>query len=44
MMRYDLNYSLSEKKKAQELIIFKNESMIPTVDELKALGCNVELR
>ena len=44
MMRYDLNYSLSEKKKAQELIIFKNESMIPTVDELKALGCNLELR
>lgn len=33
--RYSINYSAANKRKAQELVIFKNESMIPKSDLLK---------
>ncbi len=43
IMRYDLNYSVSEKRKAREIIVFKNDAMIPTVGELKAVGCELNI-
>ena len=44
LMRYDLNYSVSEKKKASEIIIFKNDIIVPTQNELLAVGCDINLR
>lgn len=35
LKRYDLNYSVYEKKKASEIIIFKNKLMIPMAEELE---------
>lgn len=44
LMRYDLNYSVSEKKRASEIIIFKNDIIVPTHKELLAVGCDINLR
>ena len=44
IMRYDLNYSVSKKKKASEIIIFKNGDMIPNSTELKDSGYSHILR
>lgn len=43
LMRYELNYSVCKKKKAKELIIFKNDRMIPNVKELNSCNCNINL-
>lgn len=42
--RFDLNYSVSEKRKASELIIFRNEVIIPSNDTLNLNGCKINLR
>jgi DNA adenine methylase len=42
--RYDLNYSVSEKKRASEIIIFKDDIIVPTQEELLAVGCDINLR
>ena len=44
MLQYDLNYSLSEKKKASELMIFKNVKMIPSEEEMKKCRIGLNLR
>lgn len=44
LFQYDLNYSLSKRKKANELMIFAREEMIPTKDELECMGININLR
>ena len=43
LKRYNLNYSVYEKKRASEVIIFRNETMIPTCNELEAVGCTINL-
>ena len=43
-MRFDLNYSAGVKRKASEIIIFKNHSMIPTAEQLVQNGLLVNLR
>ena len=43
LKRYNLNYSVYEKKRASEVIIFRNETMIPTCKELEAVGCTINL-
>lgn len=42
--KYDLNYSVYEKKKASEIIVFRDATMIPSVDELQKAGIAVNLR
>lgn len=44
VMQYELNYSLSDKKKAEELIFFSNERIIPSKDILRQRNVNVDLR
>lgn len=44
LMRFDLNYSAGVKRKASEIIIFKNHSMIPTAEQLLQNGILVNLR
>lgn len=42
--KYDLNYSVYEKKKASEIIVFRNTKMIPSKDELRKAEITVNLR
>ena len=42
--RYDLNYSVSEKRKASEIIIFSKNCVIPNEEELKQSKIAVNLR
>ena len=44
LKRYDLNYSVSEKRKASEIIIFSKNNMIPNAEELQNSGIAVNLR
>ena len=44
LMRFDLNYSAGVKRKASEIIIFKNHCMIPTAEQLVQNGILVNLR
>ena len=44
MKRYDLNYSVSEKRKASEIIIFSKNCVIPNEEELKQSKIAVNLR
>ncbi|MDO5296396.1 MAG: DNA adenine methylase [bacterium] len=44
LKKYDLNYSVSEKRKACEIIIFKNKAMIPKANELNKNGLCMNLR
>lgn len=44
LFQYDLNYSLSKCKKANELMIFGNEEMIPTKEDLNYKGISINLR
>ena len=44
LKRYDLNYSVFEKRKASEIIIFKNSEMIPEIDELNKMQLGMNLR
>jgi len=44
LKRYDLNYSVSKKRKASEIIIFKNNQMIPSDEELIELPLCMNLR
>lgn len=43
-LQYELNYSLSEKRKACELMIFKNRAMIPTEEEMINRNIKINLR
>lgn len=42
--KFDLNYSVLEKRKASELIFFKDRKMIPLEEELTNLGICINLR
>ena len=42
--KYDLNYSVLEKRRASEVIVFKDEEMIPNRNELKTLNLCMNLR
>ena len=42
--RFDLTYSAAKKRQASEIIVFGDESMIPTQSEMKAAGVNINLR
>ena len=44
LKRYDLNYSVLEKRKASEIIIFKKQDMIPNDDELETIDSCMNLR
>ncbi len=44
LRKYDLNYSVLEKRKASEIVIFKNNRMIPAADDLDKLGICMNLR
>lgn len=44
LFRYDLNYSVSKKCKASELMIFKPGINIPSNEELFAKGINIHIR
>lgn len=44
LRRYDLNYSVSKKRKASEIIIFSDDKMIPENKELLNSGIAVNLR
>ena len=41
---YDLNYSVSTKRKASELMIFKNGIFIPSDEELNSKKINIHIR
>lgn len=43
-MRYDLDYSASRRRKASEIIVFKDKGMIPDNEELMKEGININLR
>ena len=43
-MRYDLDYSASRRRKASEIIVFKDKGMIPDNEELMKEGINIDLR
>lgn len=42
--RFELNYSVANKRKASEIMIFKNQHMIPTIDDLEKYKVCVNLR
>lgn len=42
--RFELNYSVANKRKASEIMIFKNQHMIPTIDDLEKYKVYVNLR
>lgn len=42
--RFDINYSVSEKKKASELMIFRNGNMVPDHKAFVINGCELNLR
>lgn len=42
--RFELNYSVADKRKASEIMIFKNQHMIPTIDDLEKYKVYVNLR
>lgn len=42
--RYDLNYSAACKRKTSEIIIFRNENMIPSKKEMFSTEININLR
>ena len=44
LKRFDLNYSAAVKRRASEIIIFKNSRMIPTSGQLEENGICVNLR
>lgn len=44
LMKYDLNYSVSEKRKACEIIVFRNCDMAPSKTELRMAGCDINIR
>ncbi len=44
LKKYDLNYSVANKRKASEIIIFKNQQMIPTINELEQREISINLR
>lgn len=44
LRRFDLNYSVAEKRKASEIIIFKECDMIPTDEELLDKKICIDLR
>lgn len=44
LRRFDLNYSVSIKRKASEIIIFKRQDMIPINDQLENRGIYFNLR
>lgn len=44
LRRFDLNYSVAEKRKASEIIIFKEFDMIPTEEELQENKICINLR
>lgn len=44
LMRFDLSYSAGIRRKASEIIIFKNRSMVPTTDQLEKNGVCINLR
>lgn len=44
LKRFDLNYSAAVKRKASEIIIFRNHDMIPTDSQMKQRGILVNLR
>ena len=44
VMRYDLNYSVAEKKSASEIILFSENIVIPQNTELINSGININLR
>ena len=44
LRRFDLNYSAGEKRTASEIIIFRDEQMIPHNDQMTQSGVNINLR
>ena len=44
LRRFDLNYSAAVKRKASEIIIFKNDLIVPTMKELADEKININLR
>lgn len=44
LKKYDLNYSVLEKRRASEIIIFRDEEMIPDRNELKTMCLSMNLR
>ena len=44
LRRFDLTYSVAVKRKASEIIIFKNQNMIPTIEQLGENNICVNLR
>lgn len=44
LRKFDLNYSAGVKRKASEIIIFKNESMIPKLQNLEEKKIHINLR
>lgn len=44
LKRFDLNYSVANKKKASEIIIFKNRQTIPTQEEMNQKKICINLR
>ena len=41
--RFELNYSVYDKKRAKEIMIFKRESMVPSKDKLMTKNINIKL-
>lgn len=44
LFRYDLNYSAANKRKASEIIIFSDEMMAPSAEELQSQHVSINLR
>lgn len=44
LRRFDLNYSAAEKRTASEIIIFRNEQMIPQNKRMEKNGISINLR
>lgn len=42
--RFDLNYSVGIKRKASEIIIFRYDTMIPTMEQLEQNGIYINMR
>lgn len=43
LRRFELNYSVYDKRKAQELMIFRNANMIPSSDYIEEQGIRIRL-
>ncbi len=44
LKKYDLNYSVLDKRKASEIIVFKDKKMIPSIEDLDEYGICINMR